>query len=386
MRKSASRRGAQRAVMPMLAASVLAACGSGGGGEEGETPPAGALQLSSATQSVGEGGGSITITVTRTGGSEGAVSATLSTADGTAIAGQDFTALTTSVAFAAGDAAAKAITIPISDDALTEPSESFAVTLSAATGGAALGTPASAAITIQDNDTTLPAGHALNDTGVTSCSNGANNGVACNDAAAGTDEYPDQDAEGGRDLTDANDTDGHAGFSFSKLDATGAPLANQQAAFSSTPWDCVRDNVTGLTWEVKTDDAGLRDRDWTYTWYTSTGINTRLTAGVANGGSCVNATDCDTEKYVTAVNAARLCGQGDWRLPTRAELLSIVNYGAAAAPLVDSAYFPNAAATTYWSTSPDQLIGVWSVDFANGNAVARDRSNAISLRLVRQGL
>jgi hypothetical protein len=375
--------------MSALVACAVTACGSGGGGDdgdEGETPQAGALQLSSATQSVGEGGGSITVSVTRTGGSDGAVSATVGTTNGAATAGQDFTAVATSVSFAAGDSVAKTITIPISDDGLTEPAESFTVTLSAATGGATLGTPAAATITIQDNDTTLPAGNGLNDTGVTSCSNGANNGVACDDAGAGTDEYPDQDAEGGRDLTDANDADGHAGFSFTKLDATGAPLANQQATFASTPWDCVRDNVTGLTWEVKTDDGGLRDRDWTYTWYNSTGINTRLSAGIANGGSCSNTTDCDTEKYLAAINTARLCGQGDWRLPTRGELLSIVNYGAAGAPLVDDGYFPNAATTDYWSASPDQLIAVWSVDFANGNAVARPRSNAIALRLVRQGL
>jgi hypothetical protein len=375
----------QRCLMSMLAAIAVTACGSGGGGEEGDPGQAGALQLSAATQSVNEGAGTITVTVTRTGGSDGAVTAALATSNGVAIAGQDFTAISTSVSFAAGDSAAKSVSIPISNDALEEPAEAFTVTLSAPTGGATLGTPASATITIQDNDTTLSAGNGLNDTGVTTCSNGASNGVACNDSAAGTDEYPDQDGEGGRDFSNADDADGHAGFSFTKLDATGAPLANQQAAFGSTPWDCVRDNVTGLTWEVKTDDGNLRDRDWTYTWYISTGINTRLSAGVANGGSCANATDCDTEKYVTAVNAARLCGQGDWRVPTRAELLSIVNYGAAAAPLVDSGYFPNAATNAYWSASPDQLNAVWSVDFANGNAVARGRSNAISLRLVRQG-
>jgi hypothetical protein len=31
----------------------------------------------------------------------------------------------------------------------------------------------------------------------------------------------------------------------------------------------VRDNVTGLVWEVKTADGGLRDQKWSYTWYDS---------------------------------------------------------------------------------------------------------------------
>ena len=193
-----------RPVTPTLAAIALAACGSGGGGDEGETSQAGALQLSSATQSVGEGIGSITVTVTRTGGSDGAVSATLGTADGAATAGQDFTSVATSISFAAGDSAAKSITIPISDDALEEPAESFTVTLSAPTGGAALGTPAAATITIQDNDGPPPTGNGLNDTGVTGCANGVNNGLACNDASAGTDQFPSQDGDLGRDAT-AND-------------------------------------------------------------------------------------------------------------------------------------------------------------------------------------
>ena len=51
------------------------------------------LQLSSATYSVTENGGSVTITVTRTGGSAGAVGVTLATSPGTATAGGDYTAV-----------------------------------------------------------------------------------------------------------------------------------------------------------------------------------------------------------------------------------------------------------------------------------------------------
>lgn len=370
----------QRCLMSILTALAATACGSGGGGDEGETPQAGALQLSSATQSVGEGAGSITVTVTRTGGSDGAVSATIGTTDGAATAGQDFTAVASSVSFAAGDSAAKAITIPLTDDALEEPAEAFTVTLSAPTGGATLGTPASATITIQDNDGPPPAGNGLNDTGVTGCSNGVNNAVACNDASAGTDQFPRQDGELGRDSTANDASDGAAGFSFVKLDAAGAPLADQAAAFSSTPWDCVRDNVTGLTWEVKPDDNGLRDKDWTFSWFDSSG-NDSGDRGLRNGGVCADTTNCDTQKYIAAVNAAGICSLNDWRLPSRSELSSLVHYGATAAPFIDAGFFPDVAGPAYWSVSSAGPVA-WGVDPADGSVRVVAKFSAQAVRLV----
>jgi hypothetical protein len=370
----------QRCLMSVLAACAVTACGSGGGGEEGDPAQAGALQLGAATQSVSESGGTITVTVTRTGGSDGAVSATVATSSGVATAGQDFTAVTTSVSFAAGDTAAKSVSIPITNDGIEEPSEAFTVTLSAPTGGAALGTPATATITIQANDGPPPTGNGLNDTGVTGCSNGVNNGLACNDSAAGTDQFPRQDGDEGRDATANDATDGAAGFSFEKLDATGAPLADQSAAFSTTPWDCVRDNVTGLTWEVKPDDNGLRDRDWTFSWFDPTGSDSGE-RGMRNAGICVDTSNCDTQKYVAAVNAAGICGLNDWRLPSRSELSSLVHYGAAAAPFIDSGVFPDASSRAYWSASSAGAVA-WGVDTADGSVRVIEKFSAQPVRLV----
>src|SRR5262249_8182684 len=53
------------------------------------TPQPGALQFSSATYAVNENGGAATVTVTRTGGSSGAVSVSYATSNGTATAGSD---------------------------------------------------------------------------------------------------------------------------------------------------------------------------------------------------------------------------------------------------------------------------------------------------------
>ncbi len=123
---------------------------------DNDVPPPGTLQLSAATYSVAESGGTATITVTRTGGSAGAVGVTLTTSNGTATAPADYTAVTQTVSFAAGDTANKTVTIPIVDDALVEGNETVTVGLSAPTGGATLGTPSTAVLTITDNDVPPP--------------------------------------------------------------------------------------------------------------------------------------------------------------------------------------------------------------------------------------
>ena len=71
------------------------------------------MQFSAATYSVAENGGTATITITRTGGSAGAVGVTFTTSNGTATAPADYTAVTQTVNFAAGDTANKTVNIPI---------------------------------------------------------------------------------------------------------------------------------------------------------------------------------------------------------------------------------------------------------------------------------
>jgi hypothetical protein len=116
----------------------------------------GTLQLSAATYSVAENGGSATITITRAGGSAGAVGVRVATSNGTATAPADYTAVSQTVSFAAGDTTNKTVSIPIADDALVEGNETVNVTMSAPTGGATLGTPSTAVLTITDNDVAPP--------------------------------------------------------------------------------------------------------------------------------------------------------------------------------------------------------------------------------------
>ena len=114
--------------------------------------PNGTLQFSSATYSVNENGGNAVITVTRNGGSAGAVGVTFSTSNGTANAGSDYTSTTQTVSFADGDTANKTVSVPILDDAVFEGNETVNLALSSPTGGATLGSPSTAVLTITDND------------------------------------------------------------------------------------------------------------------------------------------------------------------------------------------------------------------------------------------
>ena len=112
----------------------------------------GSLQFSSASYSVPENGGSISITVGRTGGSSGAVSVHYSTSDGTALAGKNYTATSGTLNWGDGDAAAKTFTVKALDDGVADGSHTVQLTLTSPQGGASLGTQSAAAITITNTD------------------------------------------------------------------------------------------------------------------------------------------------------------------------------------------------------------------------------------------
>lgn len=126
-------------------------------GGTGPLVNAGTLALSSATASVAESAGSVSFTVSRTGGSAGPASIAYATANGTATAGSDYTATSGTLNWADGETSAKTITIPVLDDTTSESSETLTLTLSGV-AGAALGSPAAATITVTDDDDSSFAG------------------------------------------------------------------------------------------------------------------------------------------------------------------------------------------------------------------------------------
>jgi len=217
----------------------------------------------------------------------------------------------------------------------------------------------------------------LNDTGIVGCSDDTANNIACPVAT-----HPEQDAQVGRDADDTqnDDSDGHAGFSFTKLAANGDPLS----ANAST-WSCVKDNVTGLIWEIKTNDSGLQDKDNTYTWYNPDSSTNGGDAGTQDGGDCVGSR-CDTHGYVQALTNRMLCGDHDWRMPTKKELENILNLNRYA-PAIDPDYFPNTKSGGYWSASPFPLgsDGAWLVAFSFGLSGGTYKNEDVSVRLVLGG-
>ncbi len=117
-------------------------------------PNPGTLALSAAafSQVEGNSGNTLaTIMATRSGGTAGAVSVNYATANGTATSGTDFSAASGVLSWADGDSAAKPITITITGDTTNESDETVFVTLSGATGNAAIGL-ATATLTISNDD------------------------------------------------------------------------------------------------------------------------------------------------------------------------------------------------------------------------------------------
>lgn len=155
--------------------------------------------------------------------------------------------------------------------------------------------------------------------------------------------------------------------------------------------------ATGLMWEVKTTAGDLRDMGHRYSWYNSSGVNDGGDAGLSNAGGpggtpfCVNNTECDTEKYVAAVNAAGLCGYTDWRLPDEEDLRSIVDFSVpASGPTrnIEADYFPNTFPGFYWSSSSSAGDGskAWIINFNSGANQPVNKSSDNKVRLVRGGL
>jgi len=147
----------------------------------------------------------------------------------------------------------------------------------------------------------------------------------------------------------------------------------------------VTDNLTGLVWEKKTNDASVHDEGNVYTWSTGdnnedgTAFTTFLTAGL---------------------NTPGFAGANGWRLPTLAELQTIVLdfpcTGAGdgpkcicgADPCIDATFGPTQS-NLYWSATSYVPIPLdaWTVHFYGGYVYGLNFKTFIDfVRAVRGGL
>jgi len=171
-------------------------------------------------------------------------------------------------------------------------------------------------------------------------------------------------------------------FDMTRLNQDGS--INEGSDFSSRPWACVRDNQSGMTWEVKSPEPGLHNIDNIYSWYDPDQTSNGGYAGKANAGVCIDS-DCDTYSYIKAVNATKLCGLSDWHLPSRFELNTILDATVFfPGPTLPKEYFPETLAGKYWTdtTFRTRRAGAWVWGFDYGSDYVVEKSKALSVRLL----
>lgn len=176
-------------------------------------------------------------------------------------------------------------------------------------------------------------------------------------------------------LTSLSFADDLATMRYVRLDSTGKVLSDGATSVTAT---CIEDRNTGLTWELKSNDAGLRDARHTYSWHA---VPRHLTVARCE------TTECNVPAYIAAANAAGLCGARNWRLPAREELRSIVDYARVyPGPTINTAVFNSTSAHFYWSANEDagDRRNAWGIGFAFGFDYAYPKENAAHVRLVRR--
>jgi hypothetical protein len=217
------------------------------------------------------------------------------------------------------------------------------------------------------NELTVVPKNPLNDTGLLGSGNATSGTNATCTAAINNGGHVPQDCDQGRDadLTLTKVGAGVAGFDFTKFGNDGSTLTIQDGTWAvggseaaGTRWSCVRDNVTGLVWEMKTEaNAGIHATNAKVKW-------------------------ADRNVLADATNTEALCGIQTWRVPTVVELATIVNANRLN-PALDTNRFPNGAGS-HWASVPvagDAANG-WVVNFFAGIPILKAKSASMAQRLV----
>ncbi len=145
------------------------------------------------------------------------------------------------------------------------------------------------------------------------------------------------------------------------------------ARFEDNGDGTVTDHQTGLMWEKKTDDSSIHDKDNFYDWDTAMGDWISEVNGWSGDGS----------------TQSGLGGHTDWRMPTSAELQTILlePYPCGTSPCIDPIFGPTQS-DGYWSSTifaglPFTAFGVL---FSDGAVGFDNKDNGHYVRAVRGGL
>ena len=111
--------------------------------------------------------------------------------------------------------------------------------------------------------------------------------------------------------------------------------------------------------------------------------NPKTDAGFAGAQTWESAlTSC-----TVTLNGMAYAGYTDWRLPNVRELMSIVDYGAAAAPRINTTAFPGTVSNYYWTSTtyvPNTTVA-WGVYFNSGIVNGSSKTYGSYVRCVRAG-
>jgi len=284
------------------------------------------------------------------------------------------------------------------DDGDKEADENISLELglvASASNDIRLGSPSERKVTIKiiDEDLRLH-GIVLNDTGIDLSPTNA----------------VEEDAVFGFDATDADSTDGQRGFKFTKYASYPDVTVAAATEYATTAWNCVKDERTGLLWEVKQDTSvteNPRRGNRKFYWYFDNIFSNAQQSGLSNlnqgvdgenetctGGSLHTST-CSSTYYASIANDIALCGMTGWRLPTTDELRGLVMLGSTPiynggitndAIKIDQRFFPNSDQSSplmhFWTSesSASEPVKAVAIDFLNGQDIAVNKTDATAAR------
>ena len=208
---------------------------------------------------------------------------------------------------------------------------------------------------------------------------------------------------------------------YTKIDRYGNELSR-----NAPGWSCVRDNKSGLVWEVKTKDISVNNKDNEYRWggQSVSRLAYKMTSSKVRIMDSIESWDGEGKLYgewdklIDASNSEQLCGYSDWRVPTLDEFSTLVhcyhdsdkvkyepNKGciyedrfqggervhvassdeSLHRPTINIDWFPHTESSLYWSANA--LVGsdsdAWYIDFGDGYDHVFLKAADFRLRLVR---